>query len=338
MAQVFKRAGKDGKGAWCVRYLDPVTGKDTRKATKARTKREAGIILANIVRDIDNGKYETAQRQREVMFFEICEDFQAYGQAHKRSWDRDNDSIKHLKDFFGNCIAIDIRPAQIEDYITHRKKSKTNRGNSPAPATINRELACLRTIFNRAIRNGKLEKNPAKFIKLLKENNKRDKVLTKEEFQKLLEASPEHLKPILITAYETGMRAGEIFNLTWEQVDMKNGFIILRPEQTKTNEGRKIPISPTLHKTLTQIKQKSGIVFQYNGQSIQSVKRSFQKACEKAGIENFRFHDLRHTFVTNMRRAGKQDRVIMAITGHKTLSMLTRYDTVDEEDLKSAVA
>jgi integrase len=79
-------------------------------------------------------------------------------------------------------------------------------------------------------------------------------------------------------------------------------------------------------------------VFKYQSHKIQtSVKRSFKTACVEAGIENFRFHDCRHTFVTNMRRAGKQDRVIMAITGHKTFTVFTRYDTVSEEDLLGAV-
>ena len=67
------------------------------------------------------------------------------------------------------------------------------------------------------------------------------------------------------------------------------------------------------------------------------LRRSFVKACHEAGINDFRFHDLRHTFVTNMRRAGKQDRSIRAITGHKTFVVFTRYDTVSDEDIKKVV-
>jgi len=337
MASVYKRAETNGKGTWYIRYQDP-SGKDIRKATKAKTKREAQVLLQKLLQEIEDNTYELKQRQREVTFFEICEDFLTYGQAHKRSWTRDQDSIAHMKDFFGDCLAKDIKPVTVENYILHRKKAVTPKGNHPAPATINRELACLRTIYNRAIRNSKLENNPMKHIKLLKENNKRDRIVSKEELAELLKESPEHLKPIIIAAHETGMRAGEIFSLTWEQVDLKNRLIKLNPEQTKTNEGRKIPISSLLERTLSQHKRKTGPVFDYKGKSIQSVKRSFHKACKKAGIQNFRFHDFRHTFVTNMRKAGKQDRVIMAITGHKTMSMLTRYDTVDEEDLLNAVA
>ena len=250
---------------------DP-SGRDIRKATKAKTKREAEIVLANLLKDVDTGTYELKQRQRKVTFFEICEDFLAYGQVHKRSWQRDQGSIKHLKGFFGDCLAKDIKPAIIEDYILHRKKSVTPKGNQPTPATINRELACLRTIYNRAVRNGKCKKNPMNHVKLLKENNKRDWVLTREELSILLKESPEHLKSIIIAAHETGMRSGEIFSLRWEQVDLKNQLIKLNPEQTKTNEGRKIPISLWLHQTLKRIKPKSGLVFNY--------KRQFNQICK----------------------------------------------------------
>lgn len=174
-------------------------------------------------------------------------------------------------------------------------------------------------------------------MRLLKENNVRDRVLSAEEFEDLLTHSPEHLRPILIAAHETGMRFGEIASPTWEQVDLERGFIHLRPEQTQTQEGRKVPISERLHGVLVQRRKKSGPVFGYRNKSMDSVKRFFKRACQLAGIENFRFHDFRHTFVTNMRRAGKQDRAIMAITGHKTMAMLMRYDSVDEDELKSVV-
>jgi len=338
MATIYKRAGKDGKGAWCVRYHDPVTGKDTRKATKAKTKREAEIILANIVRDIDNGKYETAQRQREVTFFEIAEDFLAYSKAHKKSWERDQRTIKILKAYFGNAPIIKILPKNIEQYIAHRKKTISHLKTNIGPATINRELACMKSIFNRAIDNELTDRNPVNKIKFFRENNKRDRVLTAEEYDRLLNAVAPHLKPMIILAYNTGMRKGEILTLTWNQVNLEDGWINLNAEQTKTSEARKIPLSYQVIECLKNIDRNGDRVIQYRGKPVGDFRQTFQKALKKAGIENFRFHDLRHTFVTNMRKANKQDRAIMKITGHKTMSVFMRYDTVDEEDLKKVVA
>ena len=171
----------------------------------------------------------------------------------------------------------------------------------------------------------------------LKENNVRNRVLSFEEFDKLIKHSPEHLQPILGLAYYTGMRKGEILGLTWDQVDLKRGWIHLRPEQTKTGEGRKIPLNEKVVKILRSIRKEVGLVFHHRGRPIKEVRKAFNTACQKAGIEDFLFHDFRHTFVTNMRKAGKQDRAIMAVTGHKTMSVFMRYDTVDEEDLRKVI-
>ena len=163
-------------------------------------------------------------------------------------------------------------------------------------------------------------------------------MLSEDEFERLLEASAEHLKPILICAYETGMRLGEILSLHWEQVDLEKGFINLQAGQTKTGEGRKVPISPRLYEVLSSLARNGEYVFTYQGEMVKSIKRSFKRACQRAGIKDFRFHDFRHTFVTRMRRKGVPDRVIMNITGHKTLVMLNRYDRIDEQDLLQAVS
>ena len=145
----------------------------------------------------------------------------------KRSYDRDCWSLKQLLPFFGDMLLKDIIPAQVEAY--KQKRLAEPSGRTPQyltkPATVNRELACLKTIFNKAVMNGKAEKNPVQRVKLLKENNERDRILSPEEYDRLLLVHcPEHIKPIVKLAYHTGMRQGEILNLTWGQVDLKEGF------------------------------------------------------------------------------------------------------------------
>jgi integrase len=135
------------------------------------------------------------------------------------------------------------------------------------------------------------------------------------------------------------MRRGEILNLAWDRVDLKEGFIHLQPEDTKTSEGRDIPLFPELMEMFKGMPRGlPGVpVFTRNGKPIKDFRYGFEAACKRAGIEDFTFHDLRHTFVTNMRRLGVHDLVIMAITGHKTLAMFKRYNTVSKEDLRAAV-
>jgi integrase len=181
-------------------------------------------------------------------------------------------------------------------------------------------------------------------IKLLKENNERDRILSPEEYARLLAHCPAHLKPIFKLAYYTGMRQGEILNLVWDRVDLSKAhegraFIKLKPEDTKTEERRLVPLNQEMIEMFQAMPR--GLptvkVFRYQGKSIEAVKRSFATACKKAGIEDFTFHDLRHTYINNRRIEGHDYFRIMAATGHKTMSVFKRYNTVSRDELQALV-
>jgi len=337
MANIFKRVGRSGRFAWYARYLDPASGKDVKKKLNVKTKREAELELAEILRDINTGDFELRRRQSKIRFYEIADDYLAYSIARKRSSLRDGRTVRKLKEFFGNALCEKIYRSMIDRYIAERKKGRGRKGKPIQNSTINRELACLKTIFRRAHMDGKIARNPMAGFKLLEEDNIRDRVLSDEEWQKLLFASPHHFRPVLVTAWETGMRIGEILNLEWSQVDLKNEFIQLHGEGTKTGKSRRVPISPFLMSTLKKLPRINEWVFNYKGKHLKDIRTAFAKACKQAGIEDFRFHDLRHCFVTRKRREGIPDRVIMKITGHQTMECFKRYDTITLDDLKQAV-
>jgi integrase len=200
--------------------------------------------------------------------------------------------------------------------------------------------ALLKHLFSYAIREEWLEHNPVSKIKMEKENNSRDRVLTPQEFDLLQAHSSTPLQAINTTAYLSGMRRGEILNLTWDRVDLKNGLIKLRPEDTKTREGRLIPLTQELTALLRDLYKVRYLneprVFLVKGKSVASIKTAFNAACRRAKIEGFKFHDFRHTAVTNMRRAGIDHLTIMKITGHKTLDVFKRYNSFLFDDLKEA--
>ena len=183
------------------------------------------------------------------------------------------------------------------------------------------------------------EKNPVQ-LKMLKENNSRDRVLTPEEYDRLLASCRPYLKPIVQTAYRTGMRKGEIIPLVWGKVDLKGGFIHLKSQDTKTQEGRSIPLCQELMEMFRAMPRglPGAPVFTRNGQPIKCIREAFAAACKKAEIENFVFHDLRHCFCTNALRVGLPIPTIMKISGHKSLQMFRRYTTITPEDLKLAIA
>lgn len=213
--------------------------------------------------------------------------------------------------------------------------------NNYMPASVNRVVAVMKRIFNLAMREELVERNPCFKVSMLPENNKRDRVLTQEEFERLTAFLPQHAARIVTMGYYTGMRAGEILGLTWDKVNLKEGFIELEPEDTKTSEPRTIYLDPLLKDMFAELAKVRHIshnfVFTFKGKSIKNIRKSFKRACEKAGIEDFWFHDLRHTFNTNMRKAGVDRSVIMKITGHTTHAMFERYNTVDKDDAQEAI-
>jgi integrase len=183
----------------------------------------------------------------------------------------------------------------------------------------------------------KIAGNPMSGFKLLFEDNVRQKVLTDEEFTRLIEKAPQHIVPILITAWETGMRKGEILNLKWEQVNLQKGFITLHGDETKTGRGRVVPISQRLKSLLQGLPRNGSQVFLHRGRPMKYIRTAFNMAAKASRLKGLWFHDLRHCFVTRMRRSGVPDRVIMEITGHRTFECFRRYDTISTDDLLAAV-
>jgi integrase len=250
---------------------------------------------------------------------------------------------RFLPVFGAGRLITAITPESIEAYYQSRRKEV-------ALATANRELAAVKHMFSWACGTARklplahpyLDKNPARAVWKETEDNVRDEILEPAQFEELQAHSASYLGPINLVAYATGMRWGEIVNLTWDKVDLKGGFIRLKGKDTKSGEGRLIPLDvfpglremfKELHKTRALHEQH---VFLHDGQPVRSLKGAFQAACKGAGVTNFRFHDLRHTAITNMRRAGIDPLTIMRISGHKTMVCFTRYNSFREADLRAA--
>jgi integrase len=244
-----------------------------------------------------------------------------------------------LLSHFGDRLLKDITSSTVEGYKQKRLGETNYKGTNTKPATVNREMACLKTIFSKAVKNGKAERNPAHGVRLLKEDNIRDRVLSSEEYGLLLAHCLPYLKPIVKLAYHTGMRLGGILGLTWGQLDLKEGFINLAPIDTKTNEGRLVPLTRELVEMFKAMPRGlPGVqVFLRNGKLITSIREAFQSARRAAGLDGFNFHDLRHTFINNRRLEGHDYFRIMAATGHRTMSVFKRYNVVSKDELKALV-
>ena len=195
-------------------------------------------------------------------------------------------------------------------------------------------------MFNLAVREELADKNPCWKIKMLTENNARERILSVEELERLLGYLPPRAARVAHFPYLAGMRAGEIFNLTWDKVDLAQELVRLGAEDTKTSEPRAVFLCDWAYgilKVAGRVRSPDhNRVFTYRGKPLKKIKKASTSACRKAGIVNFRFHDLRHAFNTNMRKAGVDHSVIMKLTGHQSPSMFQGYNTADVGDAKLA--
>ena len=308
------------------------------------TKNEAQAYEGKIKGSIRENRYFDVKRECFETFKELSDWYLSLEDVkRKKSFERDKRSVKKLKGFFGAQLIRHIAPSLVGEYQAKRIKEKSYRGQGTRPATVNREVACLKTMFNKAIMDGKLDRNPTKGVKLLKENNERQRVLSFEEWERYKSKCPPWYLPIAVTASRTAMRRSEIINLTLPRVDLKDAFIRLRTGDCKTDEARSIPIHPELMEILRKALKvrplNSDRVFHRKGKpvNLNHIRWAHQRVCKKTGIEDFTFHDFRHTCINSWRKDGHDYFKIMAASGHKTISVFKRYNMVDEAELKTLV-
>ncbi len=340
---IFKRAGSP---YWWIRY----TGADgvfKRESAGTELKTEAEYILACRRKAAMEGilpptpKMRREQKKTEEgarkTFLDLKTEYLVWANRQKAYKSKKN-RVELLYRDFGNIPLDSFTTKLIDQYQTDKlsEGSRPGKDGEPAkgnkPATINRLLATLKHMFTKAVEWDMVSDATLKHVrrvKLLQENNRRLRYLNEEECAALIDACMPHLKPIVITAIHTGMRKGEILGLTWDRIDLRNGFILL-DNNTKNGERREIPISATLKDTLEtlalgNVEGYRHVFHDKDGKTYVWLKKSFAVACKKAGITDFHFHDLRHTFASHLAMAGTDLTTIKELLGHKTITMTLRY-------------
>lgn len=232
-----------------------------------------------------------------------------------------------------------ITPPMIETLKQKWLNTPTKHGQKRSPATVNRHLGVLSKIFSLAEDADLVENNPCKRVRKFRLNNQRVRVLSATEEIDLLSAlgNNELVKQIVVFALNTGFRRGEIFDLKWFDVDFSRGLIQIR--ESKSNRKRVVPMNATILTLINGLVRSSEYVFPSpkTGIRLNQIKRSFRRAVDEAGLQDFRFHDLRHTAATRMADAGADAFTIMKILGHSDIRMTARYTHATDAALRRAV-
>ena len=318
------------KNYWIEYY---VGGKRKRERI-GQSKQSAENRLREVQTAKAEGRYIRQNKNAEVNLIELLDWYLDLAEVRqKRTYHDIRLCINNFINRIGNIPVSQLTPELIEKFRKLRLTEISKTKKRPVkPSTINRDIANLRAMLNKAVDFSKLEFNPLGRIKQLEENNVREKVLNPGEFNLLLQHCPEHLKGPVLIAFYLPMRQAEILKLTWDKIDFKSGFIRLSGKQTKNKTGRVIPMHPRILKYLRQIPRPihGGYVFEKRWFD----RKGYKKAVEKAGLGDFNFHDLRHCAINNLRLAGNDHFLIKQASGHKTDVAFQRYNLVTEDEMK----
>jgi len=332
---------RDGSKKWRVDIWIETEGQYRRFRKKGiPTKEMAVSIVAKARTEALENRFLGTRTHAVLTVLKAWEQYEPISIRDKRSSGTDRSRAKHFVEHLGNFRVESITQRVIDRYRAIRRAETTPFGKCVSVAQVNREVALLRRVFSYAHECGDIEVNPLMGIKLLKEDNIRQVALSEADFEKLVSVAQAPLIPILYTAFDTGMRKAEILNLKWSQVDLNAGLVKLYPENTKSSEPRNIYLTPRVIEQLKSVARSiSGYVFvnPETNRPWNQIKKMFERAREKAGLGHIWFHDLRRSFVTNARKRGVSESVVMRMSGHKTRAVFDRYNVVDDADLQRAM-
>ena len=337
MAKVRKRGN-----SYQIDYTDP-HGKRVRRTFKKR--KDAVAELGKRVSLMAENRYLDVKKDYKTVFKELLEKYEENFKSQACFKKYKAFCLGNFKKHFGqDTLLSNIRYVELESYQNQLRQKLTKHGTIRKDASINREIACLQHVFGKAVEWEMIERSPFERGKslLLKENNQRIRYLTEDEISRLLAEckgpKQKHLYRIIVCALNTGMRKGEILGLNWDQI--RNGFVYL--QKTKGKNRREIPVNEDLAEILKEIRKEEGLtskyVFTYARRTIDRVDRAFRAALKRAHIEDFRFHDLRHTAASHLVMRGASLKDVQEILGHKTMTMTLRYAHLSQEHKKKAVS
>jgi integrase len=320
MATIEKRKGTDGATTYRVRIRK--RGYPEYSETFPR-KTDAEQWAKQVEADLARGRYLPSNDARRRTFAEMIDRYVKEvlpNKARNRTAVKMTGQLEWWKAELGPYALVAITPATISDCKARLLAGQTRYGTPRTPQTANRYLAALSAVYKVAVREWHwLESNPVSNVARGAESQGRVRWLDDAERVALFDACEKSdnpdLLPVVLFAISTGARAGEIYGLRWPSVSLKDGRVIF--EKTKNNERRAVPMARSKIRRLD-----TDLIFPA---SRRAIERAFRDALQVAKIEDFRFHDLRHSAASYLAQSGATTAEIAAVLGHKTLAMVKRY-------------
>jgi integrase len=323
--------GKRERGDWWVRWScrhghlhRELIGPKSQAISEVEGRRNLAKKNEQHLTDGERGELCPKHRPRRTSFLlpDVIREYLAASKGYKRSHKDDVRYGTMWTERFQGRTLEDVTPADLE-------RVKTERLEHVSAATVNRELAFLKHVYNVAMRDGKTERNPFARIKLLREPSGRVRYLTDDEEPRLLKAlATEEDRQRLLVLLQTGLRKSEFLGVRWRDVDFKAGVLTI--PRSKNGERRHVPMTSSVRSILARQPRSldgAALVFpnSVGGHDRRWAEKAFPEAVTAARIEDFRLHDTRHAFASRLAMEGVDLLTIKELGGWRTLSMVSRY-------------
>jgi len=266
-------------------------------------------------------------KRKDLLFDKAADEYLAWADANKRRRTAANyrHCIERLKKAFPGKRLGEVSPFDLERY----KKARVGAG---VRVMVNRELACVRALYNRCREWGLYDgANPAQSVKALRESPGRLRHLDPDEERALLAQAREPLRTMILVGIYAGLRVlSEGLTLRWVDVDLKRGLLTVAAAYAKSGKTRTVPLNSTLRAALAAARERAPAGGEYvfahpDGAPYRSIKTAFRTACRHAGLKDVSPHVLRHTFGSRLAMAGVDPRTIQELGGWASLAMVQRY-------------
>ena len=346
-------------GKWIARVCyENSNGKRTAVQRTAKTKTDASKILKKLLEKLANGGRKAIDAER-LIFNDLVDYYEEhYAKPAKfidnrkvegmRDLGRVQGFLRQFREYFGQMKLKQISYENIVSFRNHRLTVPTHYKKPRNIATMNRELSCLRRVFNIAIRQGWITRNPVNSGESLIDRSaerRRERVLSIEEEKRLLDACTgrrKHLKPLVILLLDTGARRGETLKLKFSDLDFENRLITYQALNTKTLKMRQIAMTNRVYAELKILWENSDKKLDSSVFSFSDVRKSFENACIEAEIPTGRpfgitLHSLRHTAATRLINGKLPIQMVSRILSHENPVTTYRYLSSTDETLNKAV-
>lgn len=288
------------------------------RSLETTNRRQAETLEQRWRDELHLKRYQLPNLNPEMPFAELYARFLAEGDVRLYHTERARQFLPYFAETpIGQITKNDIvryRKARQEEYLRNGPPD----AKPLSETTLNRDCEVIRHLLFWAVDEGILQANPIARMRMARTRGRRRPVLSVADEVKLLKACSAHLRPIVITALDTGMRRGEILHQLWEDVDFDRELISVSCSKTPEGEHRLVPMTERVTEMLIAMRKLSGVVFTFDGEPIGSIKTAWKGALRRADIQRMRFHDLRHTFNSRLADLGVIADVRKALMGHSS--------------------